>query len=96
MIHTVGPVYDRCSPGEAGRLLRSCYAESLRLAKENGLETIAFPGISTGVYGFPKPAACLAAVDTVRQWLEEHELPRAVTFCCFGEEDDASPGAGSV
>jgi len=89
VIHTVGPVYDRYSPGEADHLLRRCYSESLRLAEENGLETIAFPGISTGVYGFPKPEACLAAVDTVCQWLAEHELPRVVTFCCFGAEDAA-------
>ena len=89
VIHTVGPVYDRYPPAEAERLLRCCYIESLRLAEENGLETIAFPGISTGVYGFPKPEACLAAVDTVRRWLAEHELPRAVTFCCFGAEDTA-------
>jgi O-acetyl-ADP-ribose deacetylase (regulator of RNase III) len=89
VIHTVGPVYDRYSPGEAERLLRRCYGESLRLAEENRLETIAFPGISTGVYGYPKGEACRVAVDTVSSWLTEHGLPRVVTFCCFGARDAA-------
>jgi len=89
VIHTVGPVYRQHDPAEAERLLRSCYTESLRLACEAGLETVAFPGISTGVYGYPKAEACDAAVRAVAAWLATHALPRAVTFCCFGAEDAA-------
>jgi O-acetyl-ADP-ribose deacetylase (regulator of RNase III) len=89
VIHTVGPVYRQHDPAEAERLLRSCYTESLRLACEAGLETVAFPGISTGVYGYPKAEACDAAVRAVAAWLAVHALPRAVTFCCFGAEDAA-------
>ena len=89
VIHTVGPVYRNHPPAEAARLLRSCYRESLRLAAEAGLETIAFPGISTGVYGYPKSEACAGAVSAVAGWLAAHELPRVVTFCCFGSADAA-------
>ena len=86
VIHTVGPVWHGGTHGEAD-LLRSCYAESLRLAAEAGLETIAFPAISTGVYGYPKREACDIAVSAVSAWLATHELPRTVTFCCFGHAD---------
>jgi O-acetyl-ADP-ribose deacetylase (regulator of RNase III) len=86
IIHTVGPVYRDGRSGEP-ELLRSCYRESLRLASEAGLESVAFPGISTGVYGYPKSEACREAVAAVSEWLASHELPRVVTFCCFGFED---------
>jgi O-acetyl-ADP-ribose deacetylase (regulator of RNase III) len=86
VIHTVGPVYDGGGYGEA-QLLRSCYLESLRLAAEAGLATIAFPCISTGVFGYPKAEACEVTVSTVIEWLTTHELPHVVTFCCFGTED---------
>jgi O-acetyl-ADP-ribose deacetylase len=89
VIHTVGPIYRHHPSAEAERLLRSCYVESLRLAAEAGLETIAFPGISTGVYGYPKSDACAVAVSAVAGWLTAHELPRVVTFCCFGPADAA-------
>ncbi|MBN2204060.1 MAG: O-acetyl-ADP-ribose deacetylase [Thermoleophilia bacterium] len=88
VIHTVGPVYRDGRHGEP-ELLHSCYVESLRLAAEAGLETIAFPGISTGVYGYPKAAACDIAVTAVSEWLAVHELPRLVTFCCYGSADAA-------
>ena len=58
-------------------------------AGEEGLETIAYPGISTGVYGYPKAEACDAAVSAVAAWLAVHELPRVVTFCCFSAGDAA-------
>jgi len=87
VIHTVGPVWDDAVPVEAERLLRSCYTESLRLARRAGLETIAFPCISTGVYGYPKDQACEVAVSAVSGWLTAHDLPRTVTFCCFGAAD---------
>jgi O-acetyl-ADP-ribose deacetylase (regulator of RNase III) len=89
VVHTVGPVYGNQPPEEAERLLRSCYLESLRLAAEAGLETIAFPGISTGVYGYPKAEACAAAASAVAGWLAAHDLPRVVTFCCFSAVDAA-------
>ena len=93
VIHTVGPVYRQHSPAEAERLLRGCYVESLRLAEAHGLETIAFPGISTGVYGYPTTEASAVAVSAVAGWLAEHELPRLVTFCCFGAAAAALYGA---
>ena len=89
VIHTVGPIYDHYSPVEAEHLLRSCYVESLRLAAEAGPETIAFPGISTGVYRYPKSEACAVAVGAVAAWLAAHERPRGVIFCCFGAADAA-------
>jgi O-acetyl-ADP-ribose deacetylase (regulator of RNase III) len=86
VIHTVGPVYRGGASGEAG-LLGSCYTESLRLASQAGLRTIAFPCISTGVYGYPKEEACAVAVAAVAAWLEAHDVPESVVFCCFGAED---------
>jgi O-acetyl-ADP-ribose deacetylase len=86
VIHTVGPVYDIGDDAEAG-LLRSCYAESLRIAADRKFETIAFPCISTGIYGYPKKAACRIAIDAVVAWLAEHGDPRQVTFCCYEAAD---------
>ena len=86
VIHTVGPVYRDGESGEADAL-RSCYRESLRLAEEAGLRTIAFPCISTGVYGYPQGDACEVAVKAVSDWLKSHELPASVTFCCFSADD---------
>lgn len=86
VIHAVGPVYHGGCDGEA-ELLASCYSESLRLAADAGLATIAFPCISTGVFGYPKDEACDVAVSAVTEWLAARELPRVVTFCCFGAEN---------
>jgi O-acetyl-ADP-ribose deacetylase (regulator of RNase III) len=88
VIHTVGPVWRDGRHGEP-ELLRSCYLESLGLAAEPGLETIAFPAISTGVYDYPKAKACEVAVAAVAEWLAAHELPRTVTFCCYEAADAA-------
>ena len=85
VIHTVGPVWHGGERGEA-ELLRSCYRESLRLAAEAGLDTVAFPSISTGAYGYPIAIACDVAVGAVTDWLAARELPRAVVFCCFGAD----------
>jgi O-acetyl-ADP-ribose deacetylase (regulator of RNase III) len=82
VIHTVGPVWHGGHAGEP-EALRSCYLESLRLAEAATLETVAFPSISAGVYGYPLEAACDVAVNAVGDWLAVHELPRTVTFCCF-------------
>ena len=79
VIHTVGPVWQDGSRGEAGLLAR-CYDNSLRLAAENQLDSVAFPGISTGVYGYPKDKAARVAVQTVREFLATHERPATVVF----------------
>ena len=86
VIHTVGPVYQSGRANEA-EFLRSCYRESLRLAADAKLETVAFPCISTGVYGYPPEEACEVAVSAVTEWLTANEWPRMVTFCCFLADD---------
>ena len=89
VIHTVGPVYRDGKNGEP-ELLKACYRNSLLLAKAHGLKTIAFPNISTGVYGYPKAAACDIAIASVRQFAGE--FPAAlneVRFVCFDEENYA-------
>ena len=86
VIHAVGPVYETGQEGEAD-LLRSCYRESLRLAAQNALWTIAFPCISTGVFGYPKREASQIATEETLSWLRNNEYPRQVTFCCYERED---------
>ena len=86
VIHTVGPVY-RGGRSQEADLLHSCYRESLKLAAASTVESIAFPCISTGVYGYPKAEACCIAVDSVSQWLSENEWPKSVIFCCYEKED---------
>lgn len=83
VIHTVGPVWRGGEHGEDS-LLQSCYRESLRLASAHGLRTIAFPAISTGVYGFPVPRAARIAVGAVAAGLEGDPSLRRVVLCCFG------------
>lgn len=85
VIHTVGPIYLGGDQGEA-ELLRSSYRESLRLAEEAGVHSIAFPCISTGSYGYPKDLAADVAVGAVTEWLSSHEVPESVIFCCFDRE----------
>ena len=86
VIHTVGPIWNGGKQDEAGKL-RSCYDSSLRLAADNAVKTIAFPCIATGVYRFPRDRACEIAVSSVVSWLDAHELPETVIFCCFEDED---------
>ncbi|HZJ65342.1 MAG TPA: O-acetyl-ADP-ribose deacetylase [Kofleriaceae bacterium] len=83
VIHAVGPRYG--TPGCAA-LLASCYSKSLAIAREHGLETIAFPAISTGIYGYPMREAADIAVRTIRAELAEHDLPRKVILCTFGAD----------
>jgi O-acetyl-ADP-ribose deacetylase (regulator of RNase III) len=84
VIHTVGPVWQGGGKGEA-KLLASCYRECLRIAHGQSFEAIAFPAISCGVYGYPIPEAVAIAVREVRTFLDAHDLPQRVVFCCFGE-----------
>jgi O-acetyl-ADP-ribose deacetylase (regulator of RNase III) len=86
VIHAVGPIYYDGSRGEAA-LLRSCYVEALKLAAEHGLATLAFPCISTGIFGYPKEEACEIAVEAVTGWVRTQPLPREVVFCCYTPED---------
>jgi O-acetyl-ADP-ribose deacetylase (regulator of RNase III) len=86
VIHTVGPVW-RGGNSDEEKLLRNCYMNSLSLAHEYGLKTIAFPNISTGVYHFPKEMAAEIAIHSVKEFLQNHELPEKVIFVCFDEEN---------
>jgi O-acetyl-ADP-ribose deacetylase len=85
IIHTVGPVWQG-GINEEFELLAACYQNCLRLAKENGIRTIAFPGISTGVYGFPKEQAALIAVSETKRILEKNSLPEKVIFVAFDDD----------
>ncbi len=86
VIHTVGPIYRGGREGEA-ELLASCYLNSLKIALEKGIDSIAFPNISTGVYGYPKDKAAPVAVKAVQDFLQEHGRPAKVIFCCFDREN---------
>jgi O-acetyl-ADP-ribose deacetylase (regulator of RNase III) len=83
VIHTVGPAWGGGERGE-DRLLASCYRNSLALASESGLASIAYPAISTGAYGFPPERAALIAVRTVADALAQAPSIERVVFCCFG------------
>lgn len=83
ILHAVGPVWQGGGSGEA-ELLASCYRKALALAERHDLKSIAFPAISTGIYGYPKAAAAEIAVTTVRT--HQGPLPQLVIFCCFDAE----------
>lgn len=87
VIHTVGPVWNDGNNGE-DLLLESCYTQSLALAVENGLASIAFPNISTGIYRYPKDKAAVIAVSTVRAFPEIEKLEQVI-FVCFDDENYA-------
>jgi O-acetyl-ADP-ribose deacetylase (regulator of RNase III) len=86
VIHAVGPIWQGGTHGEEATLA-SAYRRSLELATDAGLDSIAFPSISTGAYGFPREAAARIAQATVRDWLLANELPRRVILCAFSEPD---------
>ncbi|RPD37890.1 O-acetyl-ADP-ribose deacetylase [Chitinophaga barathri] len=88
VIHTVGPVWNGGDKNEP-QLLANAYRNALKLAIENGIHTISFPNISTGIYHFPKDLAAQIAIDTVKTFLNQHEEPLSVTFVCFDDENYA-------
>ena len=86
IIHTVGPVYHGTI--RDAELLAQCYKNSLDLALENNCSSIAFPGISTGVYGYPKNEAAKISLNTVSDWLKLHpDIEITVYFCCYISEE---------
>jgi O-acetyl-ADP-ribose deacetylase (regulator of RNase III) len=86
VIHTVGPVWHGGMNNE-DQLLTNAYNNSLRLAVENGAKTVAFPNISTGVYGFPKERAARIAIEAVRKFLKSDKTLNEVVFVCFDREN---------
>ena len=85
VIHTAGPVYS--GKERDAKLLADCYRNSLELAKSYEIHSIAFPAISTGVYGYPLDAATEVAMSTVKRWLEENcDYFMEVIFCCFNKQ----------
>lgn len=93
VVHTVGPVWSDGSPERHDDLLASCYRRSLDLAAGVGARSVAFPNISTGVYGFPKERAAAVAVAAVRDWLQEATRSgdgfalEQILFVCFDSEN---------
>jgi O-acetyl-ADP-ribose deacetylase (regulator of RNase III) len=86
VIHTVGPVWQGGRHGEP-ELLASCYRNSVQLAQARGLASIAFPGISTGVFGYPREPAAKIAIASVQAQLSGGTPVREVLFCCFSSAD---------
>jgi O-acetyl-ADP-ribose deacetylase len=86
VIHTVGPVWNGGNKNEP-ELLANCYRNSLQLAVENGVKSIAFPNISTGIYHFPKPEAAEIAIETVQRFMATDNSLEEVFFVCFDDEN---------
>ncbi|MDQ1297093.1 MAG: O-acetyl-ADP-ribose deacetylase [Bacteroidota bacterium] len=86
IIHTVGPVWYGGYRDEP-ESLASCYQSSLKLAEENKIKTIAFPGISTGVYGFPKDLAALIAINETKRFINRHSFPEKVIFVAYDNDN---------
>ncbi len=86
VIHTVGPIYGR-EPLKEAELLANCYKNSLNLAKTPNIKTIAFPAISTGVYGYPKEEAAQIAINTVKDFIAKDDSLEEVRFVLFSDSD---------
>src|SRR5687767_13402616 len=86
VIHTVGPVWNGGNRNE-DLVLAKAYRSSLALALKNNISTIAFPNISTGIYGFPKERAAVVVLKEVRDFLKENNRLKKIIFCCFDEEN---------
>lgn len=86
IIHTVGPVWQKGAYDEEN-LLKSCYLKSLQIANSKMMNTVAFPNISTGVYGFPKTKAAKIAIKTVKEYLLHYQYPKKVYFVCFDNDN---------
>ena len=86
IIHTVGPVWHGGTRGEP-ELLASCYRRCIEVAAQNGIRTLAFPGISTGIYGYPVELAAQVAIATIRTAVTGFPLIREVSFCCHSTAD---------
>ena len=85
VIHAVGPIFSDLDVDSL--VLAAAYKSALSLAAEQRVKSVAFPCISTGVFGFPHDAACDIAIATVMEWLGTHPDPEKVIFCCFGTQD---------
>lgn len=81
VIHTVGPIYGS-TPNEK-KVLKNCYMNSLNIAKSKNLKSIAFPSISTGVYGYPKKEAAMIAISSIKEWKKKNNYNINVIICCF-------------
>jgi len=88
VIHTVGPVWNGGDKQER-KLLANCYTNSLKLAAQHGIKTIAFPNISTGIYRFPKQEAAAIAVEKVKEFADSDPYFAGISFVCFDEENYA-------
>jgi len=86
VIHTVGPIWNGGNNNE-DELLASCYRNSLKLAEQYNLETIAFPNISTGVYKFPKERAAVIAINEVKNFIKNSDIIKEIIFVCFDDEN---------
>ncbi|MDD2599191.1 MAG: O-acetyl-ADP-ribose deacetylase [Kiritimatiellae bacterium] len=86
VIHAVGPIWQGGNARES-QLLASCYRRCLEIAMENNVKTIAFPSISTGVYGYPKEEAAEIVIATCRDFMQKTNAALEVTFCCFSDHD---------
>lgn len=87
VIHTVGPIYSGKNPAQEAELLKNCYRNSIRIANECGLQSLAFPSISTGAYGYPIEKACRTALQTVKEELESATTLQRILFVTFSSSD---------
>lgn len=85
VIHTVGPIYTQSHAPQ--QELKNCYTNALRLAKELGCKSVAFPAISTGVYGYPKEEACKIAYESIQAFMETNTLPQNIYMVFFSQDD---------